>query len=90
MIQRKKEIDIVLRDRLSMNIFKRLDKVASLSIALEKPVPKLESVTRIISYVKAEINDRIEPFAALLSKHIASKNDSIIKTVIRLKHEHAS
>jgi hypothetical protein len=85
-LQRKADIDIVIRGHLSMNIFKRLDKIASLSIALEKPVPKLESVVRMLGCLKTEINDRIEPFAGLLSKHIASKNDSVIKTVIRLKH----
>jgi hypothetical protein len=70
-----------------MSIFKRLDKMASLSNALEKPVSKLESVLRMVNYLKAEISDRIEPLAELLNKHTASKNDSIIKTVIRLKYE---
>jgi hypothetical protein len=81
------DIDMVLREHLSMSIFKKLDKMASLSIASEKPVPKLESVVRMVGYLKTEINDRIEPLAVLLNKHIASKNDSIIKTVIRLKYE---
>jgi hypothetical protein len=86
-LQRKMEIDMVLREHLSMSIFKRLDKMASLSIALEKPVPKLESVVRMVNYFKCDINDRIEPLIGLLNKHITSKNDSIIKTVIRLKYE---
>jgi hypothetical protein len=54
------EIDMILREHLSMSIFNKLDKMASLSIALEKPVPKLESVLRMVNYFKAEINDRIE------------------------------
>jgi hypothetical protein len=70
-----------------MSIFKRLDKISSLSIALEMPVSKLESVVKMVNYLKAEISDRIEPLAVLLNKHVASKNDSIIKTVIRLKYE---
>jgi hypothetical protein len=41
----------------------------------------------MVNYLKAEISDRIEPLAELMNKHIASKNDSIIKTVIRLKYE---
>jgi hypothetical protein len=64
------EIDMVLREHLSMSIFKKLYKMASLSIVLEKPVPKMELVVRMFNYFKAEINDRIEPLTALLNKHI--------------------
>jgi hypothetical protein len=86
-IQRKVEIDMVLRERLSMSIFRKLDNIASLSNASEKPVPKLESIVRMVDYFKCEINDRIDPLVVLLNKHIASKNDSVTKTVIRLKYE---
>jgi hypothetical protein len=41
----------------------------------------------MVGCFKAEISDRIEPLTVLMHKHIASKNDSIIKTVIRLKYE---
>jgi hypothetical protein len=58
---------MVLREHLSISIFKRLDKMASLSIALENPIPKLESAVRMVDYFKAEINDRIEPFTMLMN-----------------------
>jgi hypothetical protein len=61
--------------------------MASLSIALEKTVPKLKSVVRMVNYFKVEINDRIDPLAVLLNKHIEHKSESVIKTLIRLKYE---